>query len=427
MQSAVERIKTALNHKEPDQVPFDLGGSKVTGMHACTVYKLRQVLALDPPGTPVKVIDPFQMLGELEEDIFQELGISRDVVPLEYERTIFGFKNEGWKRWDFIDGTPLLVPVKFNTMSNSKGGILMYPDGDTSVQPCGIMPEGGWYFDILVRQLPLNEGELRAKDNLEEFGLIDDEEVNRIAWKADEIVHQSDKAILAWFGSDTDFGDIATVPAPWLKNPKGIRDIEEWYISLVSRPKLIYQIFERQCEIGIANLEKIYKAVNNSITAVIVSAADFGMQFGPMISPKTYRELFFPFHREVNNWIHQNTDWKTFIHTDGSVVDFIEDFITAGFDILNPIQTSAIGMELTSIKDQCKGRITIWGAAVDAQNTLSFGTPEDVRKEMTENIELLVPGGGFICAPIHNIQADVPIANVMAMFECLRDAQSSAR
>jgi hypothetical protein len=426
MQSAFERINLALNHQEPDQIPFDLGGSKITGMHVCTVYKLRQALALDPPGTPVKVIDPFQMLGELENDIFQELGIIRDVAPLEYDRTIFGFKNEDWKRWDFFDGTPLLVPAKFSTRPNSKGAIFMYPDGDTSARPSGIMPAGSWYFDIVDRQLPLGQRELRVEDNQEEFRLIDDEEVNRIAGKVDEIKRQSDKAILAWFGSDTDFGDIATISAPWLKNPKGIRGIEEWYMSLVSRKQFIYQIFERQCEIGIANLEKIYKAVGNSITAVIISAADFGMQSGLMISPKTYRDLFYPFHSEVNRWVHQNTGWKTFIHTDGSVATLLEDLIEAGFDILNPIQISATGMELMSIKDQCKGRIVLWGAAVDPHNTLTFGTPNDVRIEIMKNIEILAPGGGFICAPIHNIQADVPIANIMSMFECLRYFQSSS-
>ena len=130
MLSSRERVSLALNHQEPDRVPLDLGGSVVTGMHVSVVYQLRQALGLDPSGTPVKVIEPYQMLGEIKSDLIDALGV--DVVGLEGMRTMFGFKKEGWKPWTTFDGTPVLVPEGFNTDPEPNGGILMYPEGDRS-------------------------------------------------------------------------------------------------------------------------------------------------------------------------------------------------------------------------------------------------------------------------------------------------------
>ncbi len=126
-----ERVNNALNHKESDRVPVDLGASAVTGMQADTVYKLRQALGLDAPGTPVKVVEPYQVLGEIKPDLMDALGI--DVVGLGKPATLFGFKNEGWKPWTTFGGTPVLVPEGFNTKPDENGDILIYPDGDKSV------------------------------------------------------------------------------------------------------------------------------------------------------------------------------------------------------------------------------------------------------------------------------------------------------
>ncbi len=202
---------------------------------------------------------------------------------------------------------------------------------------------------------------------------------------------QTDKAILANFGG-TAFGDIALVPAPWLKHPKGIRDIEEWYISTVTRRDYVYKIFERQCEIGISNLEKIFAAVGNRVTAVFVSGTDFGQQNGPFISLKSYQDLFKPFHREVNSWIHKNTRWKCFIHSCGSVRALLPDFVDAGFDIINPVQCSAAGMAPEELKKEFGDRVTFWGGGVDTQRTLPFGTPEEVRQEVCFAAEDFRPG-----------------------------------
>jgi len=407
----------ALNHQEGDRIPLDLGASPVTGMHVSIVYQLRQALGLDAPGTPVKVVEPYQLLGEIAPDLMAALGV--DVVPLKSPTNMFGFENKGWRPWTTFDGTPVLVPEGFNTEPEADGDILMYPEGDKSAPPSGRMPQGGWYFDTIVRQPPIDDDALNVEDNLEEFGPISDEKLAFFEREAERLYSETDKAILADFGG-TAFGDISMVPAPQLKYPKGIRDIEEWYVSTVTRRDYVYQIFERQCEIGLENLQRIYQAVGDRVTAVFITGTDFGMQTGPFISPRTYRELYQPFHRRVNDWVHEHTGWKTFIHSCGSIMALIPHFIEAGFDILNPVQCSAADMEPRELKRRFGDRVTFWGGGVDTQHTLPFGTPEQVRREVRERIETFGPGGGFVFNTIHNVQPQTPLENVLALYETVQ-------
>jgi len=414
-----QRVEAALNHQQPDRVPLDLGASAVTGMHVSSVYLLRQALKLDGPGTPVKVVEPYQMLGEIAPDLMDALGV--DVVGLVGPRGLFGFENEDWKPWTTFDGTPVLVPGAFNTESEPNGDVLMYPEGDRSAPPSGRMPKGGYYFDTIVRQEPIDEKNLNVEDNLQEFGPISDEDLDHFAQETRRLHAQSDRAILATFGG-TAFGDIALVPAPWLKHPKGIRDIEEWYISTATRFDYVYEVFERQCEIGLQNLAKLNYMVGDAVTAVFVTGTDFGTQNGPFISPATYRKLYQPFHRRVNDWIHEHTPWKSFCHSCGSVAALLPDLCDAGFDILNPVQCSAADMDPRTLKDRFGRRISFWGGGVDTQRTLPFGTPQQVRREVQERIAIFGRGGGFVFNTVHNVQANTPAENLLALYEAVREA-----
>jgi len=418
MLTSRERVNLALNHQEADRVPVDLGASAVTGMQVDTVYSLRQALKLDAPGTPVKVVEPYQMLGEIKPDLMDALGI--DVVGLGKPTTMFGFKNEGWRPWTTFAGTPVLVPAGFNTDPDANGDILLYPEGDKSVPPSGRMPKGGFYFDSIPRQEPLDEDRLSLEDNLEEFTLISDADLAHLGREAERLWTQTDKAVLVNFGG-TGFGDIALVPGPWMKHPKGIRDVEEWYISTVGRRDFIYKIFERQCEIAIKNLEKVHAVVGERVTAVFLSGTDFGQQNGPFISPKTYCDLYQPFNKALNDWVHQHTTWKTFIHSCGSVRALIPHFIAAGFDILNPVQCSASCMAPDELKREFGSRVTFWGGGVDTQKTLPFGTAAEVRQEVCSRLKTLGEGGGYVFNTIHNVQARVPVENVLAMYDAVRE------
>ncbi|MGD0003003.1 MAG: uroporphyrinogen decarboxylase family protein [Anaerolineaceae bacterium] len=411
-----ERVESALNHQQPDRVPLDLGASAVTGMHASSVYLLRQALKLDPPGTPIKVIEPYQMLGEIQPDLIEALGV--DILGLPSPRNLFGFSNENWKAWTLFDGTPVLVPEAFNTVVEADGSILMYPEGDRSAPPSGKMPNGGYYFDTLIRQPPIDEERLDPEDNLQEFGPISDADLDYFKAEAERLFTQTGKAVLANFGG-TAFGDIALVPVPWIKHPRGIRDVAEWYMSTSIRREYVYKVFERQCEIGLANLEKIYQVVGNRVTAVFVTGTDFGAQTASFISPKSYRELFMPFHKAVNDWIHRNTNWKSFIHSCGSVITLIPHFLEANFDILNPVQTSAAGMNPQTLKDRFGDRLTFWGGGVDTQRTLPFGTPQEIQAQVAERMRIFGKGGGFVWNSIHNIQASTPQENLVALYQAV--------
>jgi hypothetical protein len=415
-----QRVQAALNHQQPDYVPLDLGASAVTGMQVSSVALLRQALGLDKPGTPLKVVEPYQMLGEIGPDLADALGL--DVVALGGRKTMFGFPNEGWKPWTTFDGTPVLVPAGFNTDPEPNGDIFMYPEGDKSVPPSGRMPKGGYYFDSIVRQEPIDDDKLTPEDNLQEFGPIADVDLQHFAVEAERLYRETDKAILANFGG-TAFGDIALVPAPWVKHPRGIRDVAEWYMSTVARFDFVYEVFRRQCEIALANLKKIHDAVGDRVSAVFITGTDFGTQGGPFISPKAYCKLFKPFHRQVNDWVHQNTTWKTFIHSCGSVVALIDDFIDAGFDILNPVQCSAVGMDANTLKDRFGAKITFWGGGIDTQKTLPFGMPEDVRREVLSRVEIFNRGGGFVFNTVHNVQANTPAANLLALYSAVRESR----
>ena len=409
-----QRVLTALNHQEPDHIPIDFGSTAVTGIHASCVAGLRQYYGLEH--RPVKVHEPYQMLGLVEDDLQQAMGL--DVEGVFPRKTMFGFENRGWKEWNF-NGLEVLVPEDFRTTVDANGDILIYPEGDTSVPPSGRMPKGGYFFDAIIRQEPFDEDHLNVEDNLEEFGPIEEEELAYFQ-SAVAAAKAGGRAVIANFGG-TGFGDIALVPGPFLKHPKGIRDITEWYISTSARQDYVHAIFSRQCDYALENLARIHEAVGDDVDVVFLCGTDFGTQSSTFCSTQTFRELWFPYYKRVNDWIHANTGWKCFKHSCGSVERFIPSFIEAGFDVLNPVQCSAANMEAEHLKSAFGDRITFWGGGVDTQKVLPFGTPEQVREQVLRRCEVFSAGGGFIFNSIHNIQANTPIENIVAMINAVHE------
>ena len=412
-----ERVELALAHREADRIPLDLGSTTVTGMHASTVYRLRQALGLERPGTPVKVSECYQMLGETSPDLLDALGA--DAVGVRPRGTRFGFPSGDWKEWRLFDGTPVLVPGRFNTTPDANGDILQYPMGDASLAPSGRMPHGGLYFDLIVRQPPIDEDRLDPADNLEEFQPLPAETLAGLGEDA-RAQAATGRAVVLNVGG-TSFGDVGQVPGPMLRVPKGIRDIEEWYVSTLTRRDYVLAVFERQCAIALDNLERAHAAVGDLVSVLYVSGADFGTQTGTFVSPADYRDLWLPVHKAINDWVHAHTRWRTFIHSCGAVIGLVPSFIEAGFDILNPVQVSATGMDPRVLKDRFGDRVTFWGGGVDTQKTLPFGTPAEVRREVAERIAVLAPGGGFVFNPVHNVQAGVPVENLRAMYDTVQE------
>lgn len=414
MQSSRTRLQAALNHRDPGRIPIDFGSSAVTGIHVSCVAALRDHYGLERH--PVKVHEPYQMLGWIDEDLRHAMGV--DVVGVFSRTNLFGFENSGWREWDFR-GLTVLVPENFRTTVEPGGAILIYPEGDLSAPPSGRMPVGSAFFDTIIRQPPIDESNLDPEDNCEEFKVVSAENLAHLRRAATE-AQASGCGVLGSFGGAA-FGDIALVPAPFLKHPRGIRDVAEWYMSTASRRWYVRRVFERQCEVALDNLARIHAAVGDSVDAVFLCGTDFGTQTSQFCSVKTFRDLWLPFYREVCSWVHRNTHWKCFKHSCGSVEKFFDSFIEAGFDIINPVQCSAAGMDPESLKRRYGDRLVFWGGGVHTQKTLPFGTPAQVREEVLRRCEIFAPGGGFVFNSVHNIQSGTPVANIAAMIEAVHE------
>ena len=413
-----ERLDATLNHREPDKVCIDFGATFVTGMHVSLIDKLRKAV-LGDQDFRVKVNEPYQMLGEVDDELRAALGV--DVIGALTRTSILGTDESDWKPFTMFDGTEVLVPHNFNTMIDEESGdLLAYPQGDTSVAPSARMPKGGYFFDSIVRQPPIDEDNLDPMDNCEEFGLFTAEDIAFYEDKKRWLQERGDCGVIMVIPGSA-FGDIALVPAPFLKNPKGIRDITEWYMSPLLRPDFLKAIYDKQCSIALQNIETLINLFGDLVQAAVITGTDFGTQRGLFISLDAYREFYKPYHEKVNSLIHSKSNWKTFIHSCGSNWNILPDFVEAGFDIFNPVQCSAANMDPKDLKMRFGKDITFWGGGINTQETLPFGTPEQVRDEVRQRIEIFGPGGGFVFNAIHNIQGDVPLKNVLAMFEALRE------
>jgi hypothetical protein len=410
-----ERVLASLQHRQPDRVPMDFGGTAVTGMHVSCVAALRDYYGLEK--RPIKAYEPYQMLGWIDDDLKEIMGIDVESVPA--PKTMFGYANENWKPWRMDDGLEILVGGGFEVTRDSNGDTLIHPEGDRSAPPSGRMPKGGYFFDSIVRQEPIVEDQLNPQDNLEEFVPVCEEDLAYFDRETQRAA-ATGRAVVATFGG-TAFGDIALVPAPFLKHPKGIRDVAEWYMATSSRRGYIHAIFEKQCEFALANLERIRAVAGDRVDVVFICGTDFGTQNSAFCSVNTLRELYFPYYKRVNDWVHRHTAWKTFKHSCGSVERFIPSFIEAGFDILNPVQCSAAGMGAEHLKSAFGGDIVFWGGGVDTQKTLPFGTPAAVREQVLERCEVFSPGGGFVFNTVHNVLARTPVENIVAMLDAVRE------
>ena len=414
METGKTRITKSLAHKDTP-IPFDLGSTSVTGAHVSIVAGLREHYGLET--RPVKIHEPYQMLGLIEDDLARAMGV--DTTGVFARSTMFGFPIDAWKEWRTPWGQDVLVPEGFRTTAADNGDLLIYPQGDLSVPPSGKMPTGGYFFDSIIRQEPIDEARLDPQDNLEEFSSVSAADLAHLKTSVKE-ASRGPGAVVANFGG-TAVGDIALVPGPFMKHPHGIRDVTEWYISTATRQDYLHRVFDAQTRIAVENLAVIHKEVGDAVDVVFICGTDFGAQNTQFCSADTFDSLYAPYYRRMNSWIHERTTWKTFKHSCGAIAPLLANMIDAGFDVINPVQLSAVGMDAAQLKERHGSRIVFWGGGVDTQKTLPFGAPADVRKEVLARCGILGKGGGFVFNPVHNVQARTPIANVVAMIDAVHE------
>jgi uroporphyrinogen-III decarboxylase len=252
---------------------------------------------------------------------------------------------------------------------------------------------------------------------MEEFGMMKPAE--EAYWREQADLFRGSERAVDTHLNGTALGDIALVPAPFLKAPKGVRDIAQWHMTVATDPDFVMEFFDRQVEIAFGNLAKLYEIGGDVIDVVVVCGTDFGTQESTFCSRTTYDEIWQPRYRRINDWIHKNTSWKTFKHSCGAIEGFLPSTIESGFDIINPVQCSARRMDAKTLKERHGDRITFWGGGVNTQKTLPFGTPEEVRREGLERCETFGDGGGVVFNAIHNVQALTPTENVVAMIDAV--------
>ncbi len=412
-----ERVFAAIHHQEPDRVPLDFGATGQTGISASVLYQLRKALHL--PEHPIEISEMFQLLGKVEPDLMELLGV--DVIGLNGRSNMFGVPNGPLKPFSMPDGTPALISGKNELDILEDGTTLIYPQGDRSVPPSGHMPPNGYFFDNIDRTDGFDEDSLApAEDFRDSFSVISEDDALYFEKESKRLFEETEYAIIGNLGG-AGLGDAAWIPGPNEKHPKGIRRMEDWLMAHLLYPDYIKEVFSMQTECVLKNLEIYRQAVGDRIQIVWLSGTDFGTQNAEFFSRDVFRELYKPFYQKINDWVHSHTEWKTFYHSCGSIVNFLDDFVEMGVDILNPVQLSAKGMDLDYLKTTYGNKLTFWGGGIDTQTTLPFGTPEEIRQQVLHRLSVLSQGGGYVFNTIHNVVGGTPVEHLIAMFNAYRE------
>lgn len=415
MNRSRDKVRCALNHQNAGSIPVDFGSTAVTGIHCRIVEALRNYYGLAP--RPVKIVDAFQMLGEIDAELAEKIGV--DCIGIGGPKDIFDLDTTRMHEQTTPWGQRVLVPEAMDLTPDMRGDVYVYAGGDQNYPPSAVMPKGCYFINAIERQQPIEEDRLDPEDNVEEFGLLTENDLAYYCAEADK-AYQTGRAVVASFGG-TALGDVAFVPGMGLKQPKGIRSVVEWYMSTAMRQDYLHQVFEKEIDIAIANYEKLWAALGDKIDVVLTCGIDFGSQESQFCSIDTFRELWLPHYRRMNDWIHQHTTWKIFKHSCGAIIPILPGLIEAGFDIINPVQINAKDMDSRRLKEEFGSQLTFWGGGVDTQKILPFGTPDEIRRHVMGQCEILGRDGGFVFNAVHNVQANVPVDNVVAMFDALKD------
>lgn len=410
-----ERLQAALRHETGDRIPVDFGGTAVTGIHCKVVEGLRNHFGLEK--RPVKVSDPFQMLGNIDPDLAEALGV--DCQGLYCKNNMFGIDNEKLHEQVTPWGQTVLISEGISLAPDKDGNVYIYPQGDTNVGASGVMPEQCYFFNAIEKQTEVNDDEITPEDNLEEYGLLTNEDLDYFENKLNYL-NPDENGVIASFGG-TALGDVAFIPGMALKHPKGIRNVTEWYMSTIIRQEYIHTFFEKQTEIALENYKRLWARLGSKVDAVFTCGTDFGSQQSQFCSADTYRELWLPHYKRMNDWIHENTTWKVMKHSCGAIMPLLPAFIESGFDIMNPVQINAADMDSKTLKAKFGKDLTFWGGGIDTQKVLPFASPAEVKSHVIEQCKIFGEDGGFVFNTVHNTQANVPLENFVAMLEGLRE------
>ena len=397
-----ERVMKTVHFEEPDRVPIDLGAMRASGINAVVYHEIKRRMGLD---TPTKIHDSMQILAELEPEVIERFHV--DVLPLEAATAAWADADArtGVARTLF-SGLEVFFPPGTDIREAPDGAwLLCQADGAAFAR----MPKDGFYFDFLKDTMA---GTRIDPDAFHPTDTVSDEELALLDARSRHLYENTDKAILGW-------GRCLTVIGLSFLLADNITQgaVDEWLVTLMTEKETAHDMMARYVDAVINCLALYHQAVGDRCFAWGVGSDDAGTQRGTVLAPDLFREMIQPHYKRLCDWVHANTNWKTFLHSCGSICEHIGDWIDAGIDILNPVQISAANMEPERLKREFGDRIVFWGGGCDTQHVLPLAAPEEVRAHVRHNIDVFAPGGGYVFTQVHNIQQNVPPENVEAMFE----------
>jgi uroporphyrinogen decarboxylase len=406
-----ERVLAALNHQEADRMPIDFGGHRSSGIAAIAYAKLRTSLGLVP--RPIRVYDPVQQLAIIDEDVLDLFHV--DAIELGRG---FAMEDEHWVDWTLPDGTPCQMP-RWAAPERIEGEWILKNDKGLTV---GRMPDGAIYFEQCYWPYVDHDDLERLSDALEETIWVaiksppgplvaGPDGAQRLAEGARRLRARTERAIIGLFGGNL------------LEVGQFLYRIDNFLMLLAGDPDRAHAFLDRLVELHLANLERFLAAVGDSID-IILFGDDLGMQNGPQMSPAMYEEFFKPRHARMWARAKELANVKVMLHCCGGVQPLLRHLIEAGLDAINPVQISCAGMDPRALKQQFGKDLTFWGGGCDTHRVLSGGTPDEIRRHVRRQVEILKPGGGCVFQQVHNVLANVPPENIVAMFEA---AYSHAR
>jgi len=406
-----ERILAAVDHREPDRVPVDLGATPSSGISAIAYGRLKAHLGMTRGAT--RVYDVVQQLAQPEDEILDRFRV--DVVDI---GRAFNADDSAWRPAVLADGQAAQYPAWFVPERQPDGSfVARMPDGLVIAR----MPAGAPFFDQTY--FPYLDGYPADFSDLST-------EMGRVLWAAlahspwdhagdrgfwdmlrarvIELRHASDRALMIVCGCNLfEWGTF-------------LRRMDNFLVDLVSEPSRVEALLDALMERHLAVLERVCRAVGD-VADILRFGDDLGTNSGPFMSPATYRRLFKPRHAMLCDYVHRHSGMRTFLHSCGSIRALLPDLIEAGYDIVNPVQTDCRGMDAEGLKADFGGDICFWGGGCDTRHVLPAGTPQEVKDHVKRRLDVFMPGGGFVFNTVHNILPEAPPQNVVAMYEAIEE------
>ncbi len=400
-----ERVLRTVNFQDADRVPIDLGAMKASGIGIKAYNSIKAKLGIH---SNTRICDPKFMIASVEEAFMRRFHL--DVVPLDVSSVLSDARpDKQWMPTALYEGAEGLLPPGTSVGTDTEGRWALL---DQDLKPTSYrMPREGYYFD----DISFNEagGTIDPALFRPETGFTD-EQLSALQARGKLLYDNTGYAMLGW-GGGVCFLGLSLITDRMSNVTMGLPS--EWMVMLMTEKETCHEMMGKSVDASIKCLTQLHEATGDYCFAWGIAADDSGTQRSEFINPELWVEMIKPHYSRLCAWVHQNTKWKTYLHSCGSIYNLIPHMIEAGVDILNPVQTSSANMEPDRLKKEFGGKTVFWGGGCDTQHVLQTASPEEIREHVRERLAIFKPGGGYVFNQVHNIQPNVPAENIIAMLD----------